>query len=140
MLCGVVYKSLDVKHKHLDVIIFIFIWTVLKALHSWNLNTNMKFELMGQKEKLDLCYALVKVNLNGHPQSIYSNFISFHKDIWIKLKTFIDINIKWQATQFWSNHVNLPLWAVARCFVNNAGDFNAMWLLKVQVYVGNVQC
>ena len=67
----------------------------------------MKFELMGQKEKLDLCSALVKENLNGHPQSIYSYFISFHKDISIKLHTFIDINIKWKATQFWSNHVNL---------------------------------
>ena len=126
--------------KHLYVIVFIFFWNVLKALHSWNFNTNMKFELMGQKEKLDLCPALVKENLNGHPQYIYLDFISFHKDIWIKLQTFIDINIKWQATQFWSNHVNLLLWVVSRCFVNSAGNFNVMWLLKVQVYAGKWSC
>jgi len=29
-------------------------------------------------------------------------------------------------TQFWSNHVNLLLGDVARCFVNGAGNFDAL--------------
>ena len=37
-------------------------------------------------------------------------------------------------SQFWSNHVNLLLGAVARYFANGAGKFNSLWFLEVQVY------